>query len=450
MKICLVNDYFPPFAPGGAEWSVEALARELARAGHEVTVATPNYGAASRESRDGFTVARFPFPVKLAPGRRTVSAKWLANPVFYLYAAAAVRRIARGARAQVIHVQSKHLLIPAALAGRALGVPVVLTIRDGGLIDAAPMCLHYGDRMPADCGVRKLWRECSEDYFARYLKGRRGRLRSKLAFLYFWLDSRLKQRCLRRLAAVVGVSDGILDIYRRSGLLGGVGRVRTVYNLPPPAAAPAPAEVDALRDRLGLAGRRVVLYVGKHSPGKGTADLAAAAVRVAARRPDATFVFVGEGELALPPSPGAIPPDIRRLGPLPNAEVLALYPLADVVVVPSVIPDALSRVILEAMAAGRPVIGTRVGGTPELVVDGETGLLVPRNAPEELARAVEALLVDGPRRAALGAAARRRVAELRGAAGLAPLLALYREVSGAGADVDAGAPGPRAHLGTRP
>ena len=448
MRICLVNDYFPPFAPGGAEWSVEALARELARAGHEVTVATPNYGAASRESRDGFAVARFPFPAKLPPGRRTVPAKWLANPVFYLYAAAAVRRIARGARAQVIHVQSKHLLIPAALAGRALGVPVVLTIRDGGLIDAAPMCLHYGDRMPADCGVRKLWRECSEDYFARYQKGRRGRLRSKLAFLYFWLDSRLKQQCLRRLAAVVGVSDGILDIYRRSGLLGGVRLVRTVYNLPPPAAAPAPAEVDALRDRLGLAGRQVVLYVGKHSPGKGTADLAAAAARVATRRPDATFVFVGEGELALPRSPGAAP-DIRRLGPLPNAEVLALYPLADVVVVPSVIPDALSRVILEAMAAGRPVIGTRVGGTPELVVDGETGLLVPRNAPEALARAVEALLADGPRRAALGAAARRRVAELRGAAGLAPLLALYQEVSGAGAEADVDA-GPRAQLGAGP
>jgi glycogen synthase len=471
VRICLANDYFPPFAPGGAEWSVQALARELAAGGHEVTVATPNYGAAARESRDGFTVVRFPFPAKLPPGRRTVSSKWLANPVFYLYAAAMVRRIARAARAEVLHVQSKHLLLPSVLAGRALGVPVVLTIRDGGLIDAAPMCLHYGDRMPADCGVRKLWRECAPDYFARYLRGRRGRLRSKLAFLYFWLDSRLKQRGLRRLAAVVGVSDGILGIYRRSGLLDGIRRVRTVYNLPPPAAEAAPADVEALRARLGLGGRRVVLYVGKHSPGKGTADLAAAAAQVAARWPEVTFVFVGEGELAMERAPGATAPDVRRLGPLPNAEVLALYPLADVVVVPSVIPDALSRVILEAMAAGRPVIGTRVGGTPELVVDGETGLLVARNAPDELARAVEAVLADDARRAALGAAARRRVAELRGAAGLAPLLALYREVAGdrgaasAGAPrdgapradgppadgprADTAAPGPDAPLGTR-
>jgi len=78
--------------------------------------------------------------------------------------------------------------------------------------------------------------------------------------------------------------------------------------------------------------------------------------------------------------------------------------------VPSVIPDALSRVILEAMAAGRPVIGTRVGGTPELIVDGETGLLVERGAPAALAEAIVALLRDPARRARLGAAASARVA----------------------------------------
>ena len=129
----------------------------------------------------------------------------------------------------------------------------------------------------------------------------------------------------------------------------------------PPAAPSAPArDVEALRERLALRGRRVVLYVGKFSPGKGTADLVAAARQVAREFPDALFLFVGEGTL------DAGEAHVRRLGPLPNPEVLALYPLAEVVVVPSVIPDALSRVILEAMAAGRPVVATRVGGTPAL------------------------------------------------------------------------------------
>lgn len=427
MKICLVNEYFPPFAPGGAEWSAEALARGLAVRGHHVTVITPNYGAPARESRDGFRIARFPFPRRLPPGRSLVPARWLANPAFYLYAAIAVWWIARHERPDVVHAQNKQMLIPAARAGRLLGVPVVLTLRDGSLIDAAPMCLHHGDRMPPDCGPRKLWRECSEEYFKLYVEGRgrrpRGRLRAKLAFYYFWRDSRRKQRHLRRLAAVIGVSDGILDIYRRSGLLAGVRRAVTVYNLPPSAAPPSPAAVEALRDRLGLGGRRVVLYVGKLSPGKGTPDLAQAAALVAARVPEVLFVLAGEGELSVDA------PHLRRLGPLPNADVLALYPLADVVVAPSVIPDALSRVVLEAMAAGRPVIGTRVGGTPELVVDGKTGLLVERGAPAALARAIETLLGDDALRASLGAGARRHVEErFHADGGLDRLLDVYEQV----------------------
>ena len=75
------------------------------------------------------------------------------------------------------------------------------------------------------------------------------------------------------------------------------------------------------------------------------------------------------------------------------------------------IPDALSRVILEAMAAGRPVVATRVGGTPELVIDRQTGILVERRAPAELARAIATLLADDGLRASVGAGARRHVTE---------------------------------------
>jgi glycosyltransferase involved in cell wall biosynthesis len=79
------------------------------------------------------------------------------------------------------------------------------------------------------------------------------------------------------------------------------------------------------------------------------------------------------------------------------------------VVVPSIVPDALSRVILEAMAASRPVIGTRVGGTPELVIHDVTGLLVERGDPKELAEAIATLLDDPSRRERLGQAAREHI-----------------------------------------
>jgi glycosyltransferase involved in cell wall biosynthesis len=423
LGVCLANEYFPPFAPGGGEWSVQALARFLGRQGLRPVVVTPNYGASASEEVDGVTIRRFPFPVKRPPGRTIVPGRYLANPVFYAYAGWHVARIVRRHRLQIVHAQNKHMLIPCVIAGRLTRTPVVLSIRDGSIIDRAPICLHHGDRMPADCGTRKLWRECAPEYHALYMQGRRSRLRSRVDFLYFWLDARLKQRFLRRVDAVVGVSEGILDIYRRSRLLDGVPHVVSVFNVPPFAAPAKPEHVAALRRQLGLEGRRVVLYVGKFSPGKGTEDLLTAAALVSPGRPDVTFVFVGDGRLSREAS------NVRCFGPLPNADVLALYPLADMVVVPSVIPDALSRVILEAMWAGRPVVATRVGGTPELVVEGRNGLLVPRSDPPALSRAIASLLDDGTLRDALGAGARRHVEErFKPEESVARLLDVYAKV----------------------
>src|SRR5881396_2020366 len=83
VNVCFVNEYFPPFAPGGAEWSLDALARALAGRGHRVTIVTPNWGAEPREEYHGVGIVRFPFPLRLEPGRGPASPKWLANPAFY-------------------------------------------------------------------------------------------------------------------------------------------------------------------------------------------------------------------------------------------------------------------------------------------------------------------------------------------------------------------------------
>jgi glycosyltransferase involved in cell wall biosynthesis len=71
--------------------------------------------------------------------------------------------------------------------------------------------------------------------------------------------------------------------------------------------------------------------------------------------------------------------------------------------------EALGLTIPEAMAAGRAVVGTNVGGIPENVVHGQTGLLVPPAKPDELAAAITALLTDPARRTQMGKAARERV-----------------------------------------
>jgi glycosyltransferase involved in cell wall biosynthesis len=107
-------------------------------------------------------------------------------------------------------------------------------------------------------------------------------------------------------------------------------------------------------------------------------------------------------------------------------------PLAglDVLVQPSR-ADNLPLAILEAMAAALPVIGTRVGGIPELVLDGETGLLVEPERPAELAEALDALAADPQRRAELGRKGRERVREHFSADAIARrTVALYEELCG--------------------
>jgi alpha-maltose-1-phosphate synthase len=114
---------------------------------------------------------------------------------------------------------------------------------------------------------------------------------------------------------------------------------------------------------------------------------------------------------------------------LPKHEVIQLLTHAAVFACPSVY-EPLGIVNLEAMACGTAVVGSRTGGIPEVVADGETGLLVPPGEPQALAEALNALILDPDRAAAMGQAGRKRVvAEFGWAAIAAQTAALYAELA---------------------
>ena len=113
---------------------------------------------------------------------------------------------------------------------------------------------------------------------------------------------------------------------------------------------------------------------------------------------------------------------------LPKREVIQLLTHAAVFACPSVY-EPLGIVNLEAMACGTAVVGSRTGGIPEVVADGQTGLLVPPGEPEPLAVALNALVSDPDRAAAMGQAGRKRaVAEFGWTAIAAQTAALYAEL----------------------
>jgi glycogen(starch) synthase len=191
---------------------------------------------------------------------------------------------------------------------------------------------------------------------------------------------RLVRAVLRRARAVICVSEALAGAARSCG-------ARDVRVIPNGVAIP---------ERVGREAEPAeVLYAGRLSPEKGIEELAAATRGL-------NLVVAGDGPLR-PLVPSA-------LGFVPHAELERLYARAAAVVLPSH-REGLPLCVLEAMAHGRPVVASAVGGIPELVEDGVTGFLVPPGDVAALRAALERLLADPVLRRRMGREGRRRVAE---------------------------------------
>ena len=169
---------------------------------------------------------------------------------------------------------------------------------------------------------------------------------------------------------------------------------------------------SALREELGIPPLApVVVSVGRHTPEKGYRHLIDAAALIEHVNPDVHWILVGDGELRRELEAGArghgLGAQVHFTGWRNDvADVLAL---ADVFALPSE-SEGFGRVLVEAMAMCRPVVATAVGGVPEIVLGGETGLLVEPANPIALADAVRSMLDDPSRAARFGAAGRARAA----------------------------------------
>jgi glycosyltransferase involved in cell wall biosynthesis len=187
----------------------------------------------------------------------------------------------------------------------------------------------------------------------------------------------LARGVLRRARLVIAASTALAETARQLGARD-IRVIPSGVNLPPEVGE----EAEPLE----------VLYAGRLSPEKGVLELLEATRGM-------QLVIAGDGPLRerVPAAQGFVPHD----------ELQGLYARAAVVACPSR-REGFGVACLEAMAHGRPVVATGVGGLRDLVVDGETGLVVPPRDPAALRHALETLLADRELRHRLGAAARER------------------------------------------
>ena len=153
-----------------------------------------------------------------------------------------------------------------------------------------------------------------------------------------------------------------------------------------------PMDRDACRAKWGLpADRPVALFIGRLHPWKGVSEI----LRAAADHPGCTFVLAGPGQVP------DHPPNCRVTGMIEPDSVVSLINAADVGILPSY-TEGISNFLMECLSCAVPVIATGVGGTPELVEDGKTGILIrPRDAGA-LSAALGRLLDSPAERARMG------------------------------------------------
>jgi glycosyltransferase involved in cell wall biosynthesis len=397
MHILIITQYFPP-ETGAASVRMSDYALVLSNLGIRVTVitSTPSYQLAGDDSQDDQRLQNLRIV-------RCRTRKWGATSV-----------LGRGA-------YYLSFMVGSLIKGFGIGdidliwvtTPPITTAVSGYLLSRIK-------RVPYALDVRDLWPDSILQL---------GALKNSTAIRFLkWIE-----KLLYRHAQVITVA-----------VPGFQKHIRSVCKLSPPILALpngvseefiAPHEHRVPPELQGIAGKRIVLYSGNHGLAQGL-EVILGAAELLRSSSEIAFLFIGEGV-----AKSKLKADAQQRGltnvlfldPVPRSEMFHYIRTATICLVPlrnlPLFRNALPSKLFEYMALGRPVVATAVGGVPELVVDGETGLLVPPEDPVALADAIHRLLSDPVLAVQLGmAGAARARARFNVETTARQLAQLYREV----------------------
>ena len=347
--ILIVTQHYGLPVSGMGTYATE-LVRGLVEHGHTVSLITDSEAMPD----DGPVLRR---------RLRVAGSRWDIMPYRWLSIALAAERAVRQVVAEdppdLIHYCDARF----ASVARRRPVPTVGTLHDHFGVDVSPLpwayCANYPD------GLQR--------------------------WLYYWGFHAFERLASRRLDRLITVSDYIRRRLGERGMAGGTP-VEVVHPCCPPPPPSPPAEAVPR-----LEGEPRLLFIGGNFPGKGLPAVIRAVAALHEEYPDITLAVVGKSRQEAPMRQLAARLGVDRrlvfLGWLPNPVVRAVLRQASVFVMPSYF-EGWGIVFSEAMSEDVPVIGTKRGGTPELICDGWNGFTVDPNDDKVLAERIRSIIED--------------------------------------------------------
>lgn len=352
MKIVIVNSFYYPDEPGGAERSVRILAESLVGAGHDVSVICLGAERATAQI-SGVAVMRLPIRNSYLPSahgsdRATMQRLvWHARDTHNSAAAADVAALLRQLRPDVLHTNNlSGFSVAVWRAARELGIRIAHTTRDFYLLCPRTTMMRGGSVCDGPC------RSC---------------------YPFVWH----RRNACSQVDHLVGISQFMVTLHHRNGYFPDVPATVIYNSYDPPRTSVLPP--------IGRAGT-VLGFLGRLAPSKGVELLIDAFVQVNRRHAGSRLLIAGSGanDYVFGLKRRALEAPVEFVGEMSPED---FFPMVDVTVVPSIWNEPLGRVVIESFAFARPVVATPVGGIPELI-RGAAGTIARSTTADDLASAI--------------------------------------------------------------
>lgn len=390
MKILFLTDDYPAKGGSSVTGVVRTLDHGLTQAGHEVSVIT------THRTKENVGIIRRDHVVSIPVSYRT-SLRHYKNLYMPSVSRMLDSEIAR-IKPDIIHAQNVHQYITydALRIARKHAKKVFITLHD-------VMSFSYG-RLATERYLQSEGRDVRISFLDHLQQA--GIQWNPLRNL--WIKSVL-QKNTDKVFAVSAALKRALDAH-------GIPKVHVLPNGTEMSLwQAAPDAIAQFQKKHSLLGHKVLFFGGRLSRDKGSAPLLMALRKIRATMPEILLLVIGDAArlqgLIVEAGAEDLLPNIRCAGWLTEQEMAAAYGAADVVTTPSLCLDTFNLINIEAMSAGKPVVGTIFGGTPEIVVDEVTGYVRNPLKVDSYAAALAKLLSDSALAKQMGEAGRARVAQ---------------------------------------